>query len=437
MERIFSPSCHVEQLLRFEAALARAQARAGVIPNDAATTIAAKCDVELFDAAAIIHDAALTGTPVVPLLRQLVAQLPNDARAYVHMGATSQDASDTALVLQMRDGLDALAADLRGVCAVAAQLAERHRRSVMPGRTFLQHAVPITFGLKAARWLGAVTRQLRTLESVRRDMLVLQFGGAGGTLAAIAPNGMAVAELLAEELNLTLPDMPWHAERDRPASIACALGVTAGVLGKIATDVVLLSQTEVAEVAEGLVEGKGTSSSMPQKRNPIDAVQAVAASRLAIGIVPVVLVAMAQEHERGVGGWQTEWQAIPDLFRHASRVAQHVRAALSALEVDPERMRANLGIAGGALMAEALVVALASSIARPEAQQVVAELTGSAIRNRVSLLDAARADKRVTAVLSSQALERALDPAAYLGSSDALIDRALKAWRDYGAQAAR
>ena len=437
MERIFSPSCHVEQLLRFEAALARAQARAGVIPNDAATTIAAKCDVELFDAAAIIHDAALTGTPVVPLLRQLVAQLPNDARAYVHMGATSQDASDTALVLQMRDGLDALATDLRGVCAVAAQLAERHRRSVMPGRTFLQHAVPITFGLKAARWLGALTRQLRTLESVRRDMLVLQFGGAGGTLAAIAPNGLAVAELLAEELNLALPDLPWHAERDRPASVACALGVTAGVLGKIATDTVLLSQTEVAEVAEGVAEAKGVSSSMPQKRNPIDAVQALAASRLAIGIVPVVLVAMSQEHERGVGGWQTEWQAIPDLFRHTSRAVQHVRVALSALEVDPERMRANLGIAGGVLMAESLVVALASSIARPDAQQVVAELTGNAIKNGVSLLEVARADTRVTAVLSSHALERALDPAAYLGSSDALIDRALKAWRDYGALAAR
>jgi 3-carboxy-cis,cis-muconate cycloisomerase len=238
-------------------------------------------------------------------------------------------------------------------------------------------------------------------------------------------------------LQLTLPDLPWHAERDRSATIAGALGFTAGVLGKIATDIILLSQNEVAEVAEGMAEGKGVSSAMPQKRNPVDAVEAIAASRLAIGIVPVILAAMSQEHERGAGGWQTEWQAIPDLFRHTGRASRHVHAALSGLEVFPERMRENIDVAGGVLMAESLVVALAASIARPEAQRLVGDLTASALKTGASLLDVARVDERVTSVLSSSAIEKALDPAAYLGSSDALIDRALQSWRDYETQAAR
>jgi 3-carboxy-cis,cis-muconate cycloisomerase len=307
----------------------------------------------------------------------------------------------------------------------------------MPGRTFLQHAVPITFGLKAARWLAAVVRQLSALDALVRDALVLQFGGAAGTLAALAPNGSTVARYLADELRLPLPDMPWHAERDRPATVATTLGVTAGVLGKIATDIVLLAQTEIAEVSEGFAQGRGVSSAMPQKRNPVDAIEALAASRLAIGVVPVVLAAMSQEHERGAGGWQTESRAIQDIFLHTSRAALHVRAALSALEVNPMRMRANIERSKGTLMAESLAVALARTLPRPDAQRLAGELSAIALRNGTSLSDVARGDTRVRAALSADALEQALEPISYLGTSDDTIDRAILAWREYGAQAAR
>jgi 3-carboxy-cis,cis-muconate cycloisomerase len=303
----------------------------------------------------------------------------------------------------------------------------------MPGRTLLQHAVPITFGLKAARWLAAVTRQLGTLRALRQNALVLQFGGAAGTLAPLGEHGERVTELLGEELQLPTPDLPWHAERDRPAAIITALGVVAGLLAKIAGDIVLLAQTEIGEVAEGIAHGKGGSSAMPQKRNPIDAVQAIAAARLAIGLVPVLLSAMSQEHERSGGGWQTEWTVIPDTFKYAMRAAQHVGSALTTLDVRPEQMHANLGVAGGTLMSESLATALAYHIGRPQAQAIIAEISSRALDESTSLSDVARADTRIRGVLDAAALERALSPEAYLGSTDRFIDRALATWNAFNA----
>jgi len=290
--------------------------------------------------------------------------------------------------------------------------------------------VPITFGLKAARWLGAVSRQVTALRALRRDALVLQFGGAAGTLAALGKHGQQVAELLAAELALPLPDLRWHAERDRPARVVAALGVTAGIIAKIAHDLVLMAQTEVAEVAEGIASGKGTSSAMPQKRNPVDATNAIAAARLAIGAVPVVLSAMAQEHERGAGGWQTEWTVIPDAFRHTMRAAVHLRCALVALDVHADRMRVNLEAASGAVMAESLSTALAAHVGRPEAMRLTANVVEQAFRARMTLREAVSRDTRVSALLQGWELDRALDPAAYLGSTNAHIDRALRSWRE-------
>ncbi len=429
-ERIFGTGTHVGQILRFEAALARAEASAGIIPRDAASAIVEACRVELFDLAALERDALHAGTLAIPLVQQLITHASVAARPYVHWGATSQDAIDTALVLQMREGLDVLVGDLVGAGDALAALTEAHRLSVMPGRTLLQQAVPITFGLKTARWLGAASRQIAALRAVRRDALVLQFGGAAGTLAALGNQGQQVAELLAAELALPMPDLPWHAERDRPARAVAALGVTAGVIAKIARDLVLMAQTEVAEVAEGTASGKGTSSAMPQKRNPVDATNAIAASQLAIGTVPVVLSAMAQEHERGAGGWQTEWTAIPDAFRHTMRAAVHLRCALVSLDVRADRMRVNLEEASGALMAESLSTALAGHVGRPEAMRLTAHVVEQAFRARMTLRDAVSRDTRVSALLQGWELDRALDPAAYLGSTNALIDRALRSWRE-------
>jgi len=477
-------------MLAFEAALARAEARAGVIPLAAADAIGAGCQTDDVDVAAIYHEAAVAGSPAIPLVRLLTARVAAEGRDFVHWGATSQDAIDTATVLQMRDGLMLLEGDLFRLGAACAALADGRRRTLMAGRTLLQQALPIPFGLKAARWLGLVTRQVRALRD-QRWALALQFGGASGTLAALGDQGLRIAELLAAELALALPDLPWHAERDRVAGIAVAVGVTAGAMAKVAQDVVLLAQTEVGEVAEARAPGKGGSSAMPQKRNPVDATLerhssnqhwrknpvilsgsatsagishasltlktvgmadlldgvksdanrtfdylngalALAAARLAVGQVPVILAAMVQEHERAVGGWQAEWAAIPDPFRFAGGAVAHVAQAVAGLQVDAGRMRANVEQGGGLLMAEALTMAITPHLGRLEAQRVVQAACMRATDGGRSLRQAALEDARVRAVLSPVEIERALDPDDYLGSADALIDRALEGYRAIG-----
>jgi 3-carboxy-cis,cis-muconate cycloisomerase len=429
MATAFSPEAHVRGMLAFEAALARAEAHAGVIPLEAADAIAATCRVELFDVAALYREAATAGTPAIPLVHMLTERVAEDARGYVHWGATSQDAIDTALMLQMREGLGLLEADLLGLCARCADLAARHRRTLMAGRTLLQQALPITFGLKAARWLALATRQVRALRERRARSLAVQFGGAAGTLAALGGAGIRVAELLGQELGLPLPDLPWHAERDRVAAIAATVGVTAGAMAKIAGDITLLAQTEVGEAAEAAAPGKGGSSAMPQKRNPVDAVGALAATRLALGVVPVVLAAMAQEHERAVGGWQAEWAAIPELFRYTAGAVARVRGAVGGLTVDAGRMRENLAREGGQLMSESLAMALAAHIGRPRAQHIVQDVGRRALAEGLTLAQAAYADARVGAALAPEDIDRALDPAGYLGSADVFIDRALDTYR--------
>jgi 3-carboxy-cis,cis-muconate cycloisomerase len=436
MDAIFAPAAHIRQMLAFEAALARAEAAAGVIPAAAVEPITAACGRDDFDSAAIYAEAAVAGTPAIPLVQHLRARVSGDAADYVHWGATSQDAIDSAAMLQMRAGMNLLLADLLAIGARCAALAQEHRQTLQAGRTLLQHALPITFGLKAARWMALVTRQIQALRQVCDQSLALQFGGAAGTLAALGGAGMRVAELLAAELGLPLPDLPWHAERDRVAAIAAAVGIAAGSVAKIAYDIALLAQTEVAEAAEEAAPGKGGSSALPHKHNPVDAVQALAAARLATGAVPVVLSALAQEHERAAGGWQAEWAAIPDLFRYAAGAIAHTRQAIQGLQVDPLRMRANLDMSGGLVMAEALTLALAEQIGRSEARRIVQDACDQARTAGSSLRQAAHDDQRISAVMSSDAIDQALDLVAYLGSADALIDRALASFSDVVGSAA-
>lgn len=429
MADAFSGAAHVRAMLAFEAALARAEARAGVIPPTAADAIASACDVSRFDVQRLYQEAIPAGTPAIPLVRLLTALVPAEHLGYVHWGATSQDTIDTALMLQARAGLTLLLADLRAIGARCAALAEEHRQTLMAGRTLLQQALPITFGLKAARWLALVTRQSRRLAELRAGLAV-QLGGAAGTLASLGEAGPSVVVLLAEELGLSAPDLPWHAERDRVAELAAQLGVVAGAMATIATDLVLLAQSEVAEVSEDTAAGKGGSSALPHKRNPVDATFALAAARLAVGQVPVVLAAMAQEHERAAGGWQAEWQALPDLFNATASAVDRVRAALSGLEIDAARMRANLDAGQGLPLAESLATALAAHVGRSEAFALVKAASDRVRHAGIPLLAAARDDPRITTLLSDGELTRALDPAGYLGSSDTFIDRALAGWRE-------
>ncbi|MGH2826480.1 MAG: 3-carboxy-cis,cis-muconate cycloisomerase [Actinomycetota bacterium] len=428
MSEIFSGESRAQRMLDFEAALARAEAQAGLIPQKAADAIASRCRAGLFDLTRLYADAATAGTAAIPLVKMLTELVDEDARGYVHWGSTSQDVIDTGMILQARDGLDLLIDDLMAVGAACESLTKDHR-APMAGRTLLQHALPITFGLKAARWLALVTRQVLRLRDLRGRALVVQFGGAAGTLASLDAHGVRVAELLAEELNLSVPELPWHAERDRVAEVATSLGIVAGSMAKIAGDVVLLMQTEVGEVSEGASAGPGTSSALPHKRNPVLASGAIASARLATGTVPVVLSAMMQEHERAAGGWQAEWLAIPELFRLTAAAVDRVRSIVENIEIDSERMSANLDSTGGQIMSEALVMALAPHVGRPEAYRLVAKAGERAYQQGTDLRSAAAADEQIGRVLAPGALESVFSPDAYLGSTDAFVERAVEGFR--------
>ncbi len=429
MASIFSADSHVGSLLAFEAALARAQARVGVIPAAAADAIASACRIDLFDVPQLYRDAVSAGTVAIPLVKALTASVEGEHGRYVHWGVTSQDAIDSAMMIQIREGVDLLIAWLIELAEAFAALAEEHRRTPMIGRTLLQQALPITFGLKAVRWLSLVTRQVQRLDALRSESFVVQFGGAVGTLAPLGNDGVSVMESLASELGLNVPDLPWHTERDRIADIAGAVGVVAGAMAKIAGDIVLLSQTEVGELSATPVVGKGGSSAMPHKRNPVDATFAIASARLAMGQVPLILNAMVQEHERGVGGWQLEWAALPALFDNAAGAVSRVQQAVDELVVDSERMRANLDVTGGLMMAESLMVALSQSIGRPDAFRLVESVTALARDEKRPLRDVALANERIRSILSLDGIDRALDPMAYLGSTDLFIDRSLAAYQ--------
>lgn len=434
MAELFSPAAHVRAMVRFEAALARAQARAGVIPPDAADAIISTAETVELDTAALYRDSARAGTLAIPLVKALSAAVPEPGRGYVHWGATSQDAIDTATVLQVRDALDLLVAELLMLADASARLAEEHRETLMPGRTLLQQALPLTFGLKAARWLTTAARHAERLRELRDRSLAVQFGGAAGTLASLGQDGLAVQEELAAALDLAVPDLPWHTERERLVEVAAAVGIVAGSMSKIAQDIVLMAQTEVGELAEATEEGKGGSSTLPHKRNPVDAMFALAAARLATGQVPVLLEAMTQDHERATGGWQTEWAALPALFMHAGAAVERVARVIAGLDVDAARMRANLDLTRGMLLAESLSMTLGRHLGKQEAHHYVQGLVDRMRDGTQDLRDIVRADTELRGRIDEAELERALDPAAYLGVTDALIDRALAVHREVVSQ---
>jgi 3-carboxy-cis,cis-muconate cycloisomerase len=430
MRAIFSDRGRVQGMLDFEAALARAEARVGVIPPPAAAAIAACCRAELFDTAALAQGTALAGNPAIPLVRALTALVARDeaeAAGYVHWGATSQDAMDTGLALHLRDALDALAADLARLSAALARIAETHKRTPLAGRTWLQQAVPVTFGLKAAGWMSAVERERERIAALRPRALVIQFGGAAGTLAALGDRGLDVAAALAEELRLGLPDLPWHAQRDRVAEVATTLGLLVGTLGKMARDLALLAQTEVGEAREPDAPGRGGSSTMPQKRNPVAASVALAAAVRVPALVSTMLAAMAQEHERGLGGWQAEWETLPEICALAAGALEQMARTMEGLEVDATRMLANLDLSGGLILAEAAAMALARHVGRARAHELVEQASRRAVAQGRHLREALAEDAEVRAHLSIEELGRAFDPGNYLGVAAELVDRALAA----------
>ena len=425
MRAAFADAARLQRMLDVEAALARAQAKLGLIPAEAAAEIAAKADLSRFDLAAIGAGTVLAGYPIIPLVKALSEACSEPAGRFVHWGATTQDIVDTALMLQIRNGLALIAGDLEGVAIALADLARRHRDTPMAGRTHLQHALPITFGFKCAVWLAAIRRQQVTLARLRDEALAVQFGGAVGTLASLGADGIAVMEELATELGLPAPAIAWHASRDGLAEVASFLGVLTGALGKVATDVMLLMQTEVDEVREPYQKGRGGSSTMPQKRNPIACELILAAARNVRQLVPVMLDALLADHERATGPWHAEWIALPQAFALAAGALHHARAVLEGLEVDPARMRRNLDATRGMISAEAVMMALAPRVGRQQAHHLVADACRKALAHDGHLLDALLADPAVTAHLSPERLRELLDPENYTGLAGAFVDRVL------------
>ena len=424
----FSGRAQLQAMLDVEVALAAAEADAGVVPASCVAPIQAAARAELYDPDQLAAEATEAGNPVIPVVRHLTARVAeSDAQAarFVHWGATSQDILDTGLVLQLRaavpGAIDQLA---RGVGAAAAH-AQRYRDATMAGRTWLQQATPITFGLKAAGWADALDRARRRLRAALDDALVLQFGGATGTLASLGSQGLAVTDRLAAWLELPVPDIPWHAHRDRFTQLASALGIAAGTAGKIGRDIALLAQTEVGEAAEAGAPGRGGSSTMPQKQNPVAASVALAAAGRAPGLVATMLGAMVQEHERGLGGWQVEWDTLPDLVICAASGARAAADALDGLQVDTDRMRANAEASGGLLLAESIAMTLAESIGKHDAHDCVAAACRRAAAEGRPLGDVLGDDPLVTRYLDPAEIARRLSPDTYLGATHNYIDRVL------------
>jgi 3-carboxy-cis,cis-muconate cycloisomerase len=415
----------LQAMLDFEAGLARAQARAGLLSADDASAIARACRADDFDPAELGRAAADTGSPVVPLVRALTARVGGAAAAHVHRGATSQDVIDSAAMLVARRALEPLLGDLAAAADAAAALAARHRDTLMAGRTLLQQALPITFGLAAAGWLSGLDDAAERLGQVRAARLAVQLGGAAGTLAALGKAGPAVVEHLADELGLAAPLLPWHTVRTRVAELAGALGEAAGAAGKPARDIALLAQTEVGEVSERA--GRGGSSAMPHKQNPVAAVAAAACAARAPGLVATLLASMVQEHQRAAGAWHAEWRPLADLLETVGSATAWLRDALESLEVNEARMRANLDATGGLLLAERVVGALAPELGRLPAHELVAAACAEAARSGRSLGEVLEARADVRAHLEPAAIRALLDPAEYLGSAGHFIDRALAA----------
>ena len=432
---LFADDARLQAMLDFEAALAAAEAECGIIPAAAATAIADVCRVERLDRTGFAGAAAKAGNLAIPLVKRLtdaVAAVDRDAARFVHWGATSQDAIDTGMVLQLRGALDHLERELARLADALARLAAAHKSTAMVGRTWLQHALPVTFGLKAAGWLDGVERHRERLAALRPRLLVLQFGGAAGSLASLGERGLEVAAALARRLDLGLPDLPWHGQRDRLAELATTLGLITGSLGKLARDLSLLMQTEIGEAFEAAGEGRGGSSTMPHKRNPVIAAAVLAAATRAPGLVATMLSAMVQEHERGLGGWHAEWVALPELVILTAGALTQTADLVAGLELDPARMRANLDMTHGLIMAEAVTMALGATLGRLEAHHLVEAACRRAVTERRHLRAVLAEDAAVAGVLDAAALDRLFDPTGYLGVAEAFIDRVLAARRRSG-----
>lgn len=423
----------LQGMLDFEAALARAQARCGVIPGSAAELIANACQAALYDRSVLAGEAKEAGNVAIPLVRALTARVAAedlDAAKYVHWGATSQDVIDTGRILQLRAALQRFAEQRRELAHALAELARTHRRTVLAGRTFLQQAVPVTLGLKAAGALDALLRDGTRIDAATTQVLCLQFGGAAGTLSSLGRDALPVAHALADQLDLALPDLPWHAYRDRVAELGCSVAIAVGTMGKLARDLALLIQSEVSELREPNTPGRGGSSTMPHKQNPVACTVVLQAALRAPGLASTLLAALPHEHERALGGWHAEWTTLPELLQLASGAAQTLAKLIPTLEVDGTRMRDNIEQSGGVVYAEAVSMALARSLGKKAAHDLVEAANRQARARGILFKEALANEPRVVDAIGQQALAALFSGNEALGQSDSWIDRVLARYEE-------
>lgn len=432
MAKVFSDETRIQAMLDVEAALAWAQASCDLIPEEAAVAIDDAASAEKFDIDAIGAEVLKSGSLAIPLVKALTALVEEtdpEAARWVHWGATSQDIIDTGLVLQMRQGLTLIADQIETLGGRLAALAEAHSETPIVARTLMQQAVPTAFGLKAAGWLGLVMRAEESLRACAEKSLVLQFGGAAGNLASFGADGIALSQALAGELGLTLPDLPWHAQRDRIAEMGCALAVLLGGLAKMAGDLALMAQTEIGEFSEPADGARGGSSAMPHKANPVACARIIAAAKRAPGLAATLLASMDQEHERGLGGWHAEWETLPELFRLASAALEAACYVAEHGRFDTDRMSANLEASSGLVMAEAVSMALAAELGKATAHKAVERAARRAVTEKLHLRDCLAADPEVAAQLDEAELARLFIPQNHLGAAPELARRAAASWR--------
>jgi len=424
MRDVFSDRALVARYVEVEVALAKAEARTGVIPQQAADEIAKRANAAALDVDKLREETDLVGYPILPVVHQLVKQC-GEAGRYVHWGATTQDIMDTAVVLQMRDALRIVSDDIAALRGILADMARKHRDTAMAGRTHLQQALPITFGYKAAIWLAMFDRHAARLEELKPRVLVGQFAGAAGTLASLGDKGFAVQAALCEELKLGIPVSTWHVARDGFAEVINYLALVTGTLGKIALDIMIMASTEFAEVYEPFVKGRGASSTMPQKRNPISSELMLAASKAVRQHAGLMLDAMVQDFERATGPWHAEWIAIPESFVLTAGALNQARFALGGLIVDDKRMTQNLGMSNGLIVAEAVMMQMAPFTGRQEAHDIVYAACRVVNEKGGTLAEALERDAAVTAHFDRTAIDRMTDPANYSGLAPQMVDRVL------------
>ncbi|MBW9462302.1 3-carboxy-cis,cis-muconate cycloisomerase [Kluyvera sp. EC_51] len=432
---MFSDERLVQGMLDFEAALATAQARCGVIPNAAVEPITAACRASLIDLTTLATAAASAGNLAIPLVKQLTQRVKNtdpEAARYVHWGATSQDAIDTGLMLQLQQALGETETRLARLISVLAEQVMRHQHTLLPGRTWMQHALPITYGLKLAGTLDALLRWQERLAQMRPRVLALQFGGAAGTLASLKEKGPEVAQALAAELNLMLPDTPWHSQRDRLIELASWYAGLCGTLGKFANDFALMMQTEVAEVSEPIAEGRGGSSAMPHKRNPVSCAAILAAVTRVPGLMATLYASQIQQHERALGGWQAEWETLPQLVMLAGGVLENSEYLVKGMQVNTHKMHDNLDITHGLVMAESVTQALAAHLGKADAHHLIETICHRAIALDCPLRPLLENDPLVSQHLSPEQLTQLLDPANAVGSADHFVRQVLARFQELG-----